>query len=80
MFEGSHNDNLANVIMEALTIGRGLLRNHIAQKLLCFGPNGVNIFQGTKNGVTKHIHDTYALHSIGSIVWLITLIWLFKHC
>jgi len=51
VFEGSHNDNLANVIMEALTIGRGLPRNHIAQKLLCFGRNGVNIFQGTKNGL-----------------------------
>jgi hypothetical protein len=38
--------------MEMLTIGGGS-RDQIAQKLICFGANGVNVFQGTKNGVTK---------------------------
>ncbi len=74
MFEGSHNDNLAKVIMEVLTIGGGLPKNQIAQKLIYFEANGVNVFQSTENGVTKHIHDTYAPHSIGSFVWPIILI------
>jgi hypothetical protein len=51
--------------MEALTIDEGFLRDQVAQKLIYFGANGVNVFQGTKNGVTKHIHDTYAFHPIG---------------
>jgi len=53
VFEGLGSDNLTEVIMEALTIGGGLPRNQIAQKLICFGAYGVNVFQGTKNGVTK---------------------------
>ncbi len=63
--EGSWIDNLAKMIMEALMINYGLLRNQIAQKLICFGANGVNVFQGTKNGFTKQIRDNYAPHSIG---------------
>jgi hypothetical protein len=65
VLKGLGSDNLTKVIMEALTIGGGLLGNQIAQKLICFGAYGVNVFQGTKNGVTKHIHDTYAPHSTG---------------
>ncbi len=34
------------------------------ENLICFGVNGVNVFQGIKNVVTKHILDTYAPHSI----------------
>jgi hypothetical protein len=65
VFEGSGSDNLTKVIMEAVIIGGGLLRNWIAQKHTCFGTNGVNVFQGEKNGVIKHIYDTFAPHYIG---------------
>ncbi len=44
MLEGSGSDNLTKAIMETLTIGGGLPRNHNAQKLTCFGANGVNVF------------------------------------
>ncbi len=44
MLEGSSNDNFTKVIMETLTIGGGLPKNHNAQKLICFGANGVNVF------------------------------------
>ncbi len=64
VLEGSSSENLTKVIMEMLTIGGGFIKNQITQKFICFGANGVNVFQGTKNGVTKYIHDTYALHSI----------------
>jgi hypothetical protein len=53
VFEGLVSDNLTEVIMEVLTIGGGLPRNQIAQKFICFGAYGANVFQGTKNGVTK---------------------------
>jgi hypothetical protein len=53
MFEGSSSDNLTKVIMETFTIGGGLPRYQIAQKLICFGVDGVNVFSNTKNGVTK---------------------------
>jgi hypothetical protein len=65
MIEGSRRDNLIKVIMEALMIGGGLPRDQIAQKLICFGANGVNVFHGTNNGVIKQNRDNYALHSIG---------------
>jgi hypothetical protein len=51
--------------MDALMISGGMPRKQIAQKLICFGPNGVHVFQNTKSGVTKQIKENYALHSIG---------------
>jgi hypothetical protein len=66
VIEGSRNDNLIKVIMEALMIGGGVPRDQIAQKLICFGANGVDVFQGVKSGVTKQIKKNYAPHSIGA--------------
>ncbi len=51
--------------MEALMIGGGFARDHIVNKIIVFGVDGVNFFQGTKIGVIKQIHGQYALHSIG---------------
>ncbi len=42
--EGLRNDNLTKVIMKALTIDGGLLKDQIAQKLICFRANGVDIY------------------------------------
>jgi hypothetical protein len=53
MLEGLSSDNLTKVIVEAFKIGGGLPRYQIAQKFICFGVDGVNVFNGTKNGVTK---------------------------
>jgi hypothetical protein len=44
MVVGSWSDKLTKVIMEALVIGGGLPWNQIAQKLICFGVDGVNVF------------------------------------
>jgi hypothetical protein len=65
VIKGSRGDNLTKVIMEALMICGGVPKNQIAQKLICFGANGVDVFQGIKSGVTKQIKENYALHSIG---------------
>ncbi len=58
------SDNLTKVIMKVLIIGGGVLRDQIAQKLICFGVDGVNVFQGANSGVTKQMKENYAPHSI----------------
>jgi hypothetical protein len=44
--EGSNAQNLIKVIMDTLMAISGLIEVEVLQKLLCFGANGVNIFQG----------------------------------
>jgi hypothetical protein len=51
--------------MDVLMISGGVPRDQTAQKLICFGANGVNVFQGTKSDVIKQINEKYAPHSIG---------------
>jgi hypothetical protein len=51
--------------MEALMIGGCLLKDQNAQILICFKADGVNVFHGTNNGVTKQIKDNYTPHFIG---------------
>ncbi len=48
--KGSGFDNLTKVIMEEMTIGKGMPRNQLVSKLMNFGTSDVNVFQGT--GVT----------------------------
>lgn len=42
--KGLGNDNLTKVIVEAFTISGNLPKDQIAQKFICFGANGVNVF------------------------------------
>jgi hypothetical protein len=51
--------------MEAFTIGGGMPRDQVSIKLINFGVDNVNVFQGTKSSVTKQIHDDHAPYSIG---------------
>jgi hypothetical protein len=62
MVERSRSDNLTKVIMEPLMIGGHLLKDQNAHKLICFRVDGVNVFHGTNNGVTKQIKDNYIPH------------------
>jgi hypothetical protein len=39
--------------MEAFTIGGGMTRDYISIKLIHFGVDSVNVFQGTNSGVAK---------------------------
>jgi hypothetical protein len=39
--------------------GGGLSKEDMSKKFLCFGANGVNVFEGGKNGVTKQIKDSW---------------------
>jgi hypothetical protein len=63
--DGVGANNLTIVIMEALQKGRGLSYVSITHKLLCFGADGVIIFQGTKIDVTKQINTNYEPFSTG---------------
>jgi len=44
--------------------GWGLSMEELSKKLLCFGVDGVNMFQGVKNRVTKQIKDSWAPFSM----------------
>jgi hypothetical protein len=57
MLEGSRYNNLTKVIMEVVMIGGGLPQEQIAKKLICFGVDGANAFEGTKSSVTRQICD-----------------------
>ncbi len=48
------------MIVEALTIRGGMLRDKVVSKLMNFETKDVNVFQGTKYGVTKHIWEDYS--------------------
>ncbi len=50
--------------MEALTIRGGMPKDQIVNKLMSFGVDCVNMFQGTKSSVTKQIYDDYAPFSM----------------
>lgn len=65
VLEGNGNDNLTKMIMEVFTIGGGMPRDQVSTKLINFGVEGVNVFQGTKFGVTKQTHDDHVFNSIG---------------
>ncbi len=60
LLEGFGFKNLTKVTMEALTIRGGMPRDQVANELMSFGINCVNVFQGAKSSVTKQIHDDYA--------------------
>jgi hypothetical protein len=60
--DGATADSLKKLLIGALIVQLGSLTvEEIASKLLCFGVDGVVAFQGTKNGITKQIKQSYAL-------------------
>ncbi len=44
--DGLGSNNLTKTIMTTLMKCGGLTREEVAKKLLCFGVNGVSVFQG----------------------------------
>jgi hypothetical protein len=44
--------------MNFMVKGGELNREELFKKLLCFGVDGVNVFQGSKTRVTKQIKDS----------------------
>jgi hypothetical protein len=52
--------------MHALVGEGGLSREEIASKLVCFGADRVNKFQGSKMDVTTQIREEWAPFSLGA--------------
>jgi len=53
VLEGSNSDNSTKMIMDALTIGEGMPRDQVTSKLMNFGTDDVNVFQGTSVTLSK---------------------------
>jgi hypothetical protein len=53
------------VIMNSMMKGGGLSKEKLFKKLLCFGVDGVNVFQGNRTRVTKQIKDSQVPFSMG---------------
>jgi hypothetical protein len=41
------------------------MKKNLSKKFLCFGIDGVNVFQGGKTRITKQIKDSWAPFSMG---------------
>jgi hypothetical protein len=57
--EGDDLDNLIKIIMGFLRKDGGVFYVDVATKLMSFGVDGVNVFQGMHNGVTCQIQDKF---------------------
>jgi hypothetical protein len=64
--KSSTSDHLTNVIIYALLYEGGLSREQVASKLVCFGVDEVNTFQGAKTGVTTQIREKWVPFSLGA--------------
>jgi len=51
--EGGSSDNIMEVIINILTNTGNLSKTNLLSKFVCFEADGVNVFQGCRNGVTK---------------------------
>lgn len=45
--------------MNFMMKGQGLSREELFKKFLCYGDDGMNVFQGEKTKVTKQIKDSW---------------------
>jgi hypothetical protein len=53
--EGGNVDNLTTIIVQAFMQQGGLIQKETTKRLICFGSNGVSIFQGCPTSVTFQI-------------------------
>jgi hypothetical protein len=65
IIEAPNADHLTSVVLEALQSGAGVGAGDLSSRLLCFGADGVTVFQGARTGVTVQLAQKYAPFSIG---------------
>jgi hypothetical protein len=53
------------MIMEQLSWHGGISEMELAEKLICFGADGVAVFQGSRNGVIQQLKEKHAPFVIG---------------
>ena len=59
--QGYTSDVLLAVIIGILSHHGKMEPNHIAEKLICFGANGVSSFQGCRTGMSKQLLNNWSL-------------------
>jgi hypothetical protein len=74
--DGATSNNLTIVIVCFFIIFDGLLEVNIANKVVCFGANGVTMFQGLNCSIHDQINLALPLSTF--VVWCTNVIWLFK--
>jgi hypothetical protein len=57
--DGATFANLTKLIMQSLVEFGSMTKTNVANKLVCFGTDGVIIFQGLKNGVTTKMMQNH---------------------
>jgi hypothetical protein len=62
---GGTFDNLISIIIHSLAIFGGMLETNIANKVVCFGADGVRIFQSLKISVTIQLVSKHCLFVVG---------------
>jgi hypothetical protein len=60
--KGNDLNNFIKIIMGALRKDGGVFDVDVATKLMSFGVDGVNVFQGMHNGVTCQIQHKFPPH------------------
>jgi len=65
IFKDSNAYNLMKVIMNSLFNVKGLAKVEVPSRLLCFGVNSVNAFQGAQGGVIVQIQDLHVHFLMG---------------
>jgi hypothetical protein len=65
MVDGGGADVVREMITSSLEFHGGLSERQIAEKLVCFGANGVSTFQGSRNGVTVQLQKSKAPYLFG---------------
>jgi hypothetical protein len=63
--DGLGSNDLTEVIMNYMMKGGALSREKLSKKLLCFGVDGVNVFDGSKIRMKKQIKNSWAPFSMG---------------
>jgi hypothetical protein len=74
--DGATSNNLIIVIVCSFIIFYGLLEVNIPNKVVCFGANGVTMFQ--RLNCSTHDQISIALTLSTFVVWCTNVIWLFK--
>jgi hypothetical protein len=44
--DNSNSDSLTTIFVDSLKLCGGILKEHIANRLVSFGADGINVFQG----------------------------------
>ncbi len=65
MVDGATSNNFKCILVDVLVLYGDLTQENIASKLITFGVDGLNVFQGVRIGVTLQLKTQTTLFMIG---------------